>query len=99
MKIKQVLLITGLCSAFIPNVAFAAVNGLNIDSLINGVISTLIYGILGIIMASLGYKVVDLLTPGDLSKDIVEGKNQALATLASSMVLGICIIIAAVLVG
>lgn len=60
-----------------------------------GVVETIAYSILGIIMCVLAYKVVDWLTPGDMGKDIAQNKNLALAILAGSMILGICVIIAA----
>ena len=67
--------------------------------IVDGVLSTLLYGFIGIMMAALGFKVVDWLTPGDLKEQIAEHENRALAILCGSMVLGVCIIIAAVLVG
>ncbi len=65
----------------------------------DGVIATIIYSAIGIVMASISYKVVDVLTPGNLSKELTENKNVALAILAGSMILGICLIIAAAIAG
>jgi len=62
------------------------------------ILETLIYSILGIIMAVVGFKVVDWLTPGDLAEDVAHKENRALAILAGSMILGVCIIIASALV-
>lgn len=72
---------------------------LTAESLASGVLSTVVYGVMGVVMATLGFKVVDALTPGDLSHDIADGKNLPLALLASSMILGLCIIIAAAISG
>ncbi len=69
------------------------------ESLASGVLSTVVYGIMGVVMATLGFKVVDALTPGNLSHDIAEGKNLPLALLAAAMILGICIISAAAISG
>ena len=62
------------------------------------IIETIVYSIIGIIMAVIGFKVVDWLTPGDLAEDVAHKENRALAILAGAMILGVCIIIASVLV-
>lgn len=74
-----------------------AVIDLSPAGLATGIVSTVIYGAVGIVMAAVGYKVIDWLTPGSLREQIAEHENSALAILTGSMVLGICIIIAAVL--
>lgn len=61
----------------------------------DGIIATIIYSAIGIVMAAVSFKVVDVLTPGELSKELTENKNVALAILAGAMILGICLIIAA----
>jgi len=60
--------------------------------------STIVYSIVGIVMGVIGFKVVDWLTPGNLAEEVANKENRALAVLAGSMMLGVCIIIAAVLV-
>lgn len=64
-------------------------------SLEKGLLETLIFAVLGIVFCALGYKVVDWLIPGNMGKQISEDKNVAIAVVAASMILGICIIIAA----
>jgi uncharacterized membrane protein YjfL (UPF0719 family) len=59
----------------------------------------LVFAVAGIVMAILGYKLFDKFTPGDLHKEIVEKQNVAAAVIAAAVVLGICIIIAAAMVG
>jgi len=61
-------------------------------------ISTILYSIVGIVMGVIGFKVVDWLTPGDLAEEVANKENRALAVLAGSMMLGVCIIIASVLI-
>ncbi len=61
-------------------------------------LSTVVYSIVGIIMAVAGFKVVDWLTPGNLAEEVANKENRALAVLAGSMMLGVCIIIASVLI-
>jgi putative membrane protein len=59
----------------------------------------LVFALAGIVMAILGYKLFDKFTPGDLHKEIVEKQNVAAAVIAAAVVLGICIIIAASMIG
>lgn len=70
-----------------------------LSSLGAGIIATIVYSLVGIVMAVIGFKVVDWLTPGNLAEDVAHKENRALAILAGSMILGVCIIIASVLVG
>lgn len=64
-----------------------------------GVIATVLYSLIGIVMATIGFKVVDWLTPGNLADEVAHKGNRALAILAGSMILGVCIIIASAVVG
>jgi uncharacterized membrane protein YjfL (UPF0719 family) len=59
----------------------------------------LVFAVAGIVMAILGYKLFDKFTPGDLHKEIVEKQNVAAAVIGAAVVLGICIIIAAAMIG
>lgn len=60
--------------------------------------STILYSLVGIVMAVIGFKVVDWLTPGNLAEEVAHKENRALAVLAGSMMVGVCIIIASVLI-
>ena len=59
----------------------------------------LVFATVGIAIAILGYKLFDKFTPGDLHKEIVEKQNLAAGLIAAAVVLGICIIIAAAMIG
>ncbi len=63
------------------------------------IVSTLVFGVIGIVLAIVGFKVFDLLTPGKLDEEILQKQNIAAAILAGAFVLGICIIIAAAIHG
>jgi hypothetical protein len=54
-----------------------------------------IFGLLGIVLAIVGFKLFDWLTPGDLQKEVIENKNMAAAIVAGAVILGICHILAA----
>lgn len=58
-----------------------------------------IFSLLGIGLAVLGYKIFDFCTPGDLNKEIVENRNIAAALLGAAVIIGVCIVVAAAIVG
>ncbi len=64
------------------------------ESLQKGLLETVIFAVLGIVFCAIGYKVVDWLIPGNMGKQIADDKNIAIAIVAASMILGICIIVA-----
>lgn len=59
----------------------------------------ILFSAVGIIAAIAGYKLFDKCTPGDLHNEIVQHKNVAAAIVAGSVILGVCIIIAAAMLG
>jgi putative membrane protein len=59
----------------------------------------LLFAAVGIAAAVVGYKVFDKCTPGDLHKEIVDNRNVAAAIVAAAVILGICIIVAAAMLG
>jgi uncharacterized membrane protein YjfL (UPF0719 family) len=69
------------------------------QSLWQAIVYMLIFAFIGIAVAIAGYKIFDACTPGDLSKEILEHRNVAAAIVAAAFVLGVCIIIAAAMLG
>ena len=59
----------------------------------------LLFAVVGIVAAIVGNKVFDKCTPGDLNKEIVEHKNTAAAIIAGAVILGVCLSIAAAMIG
>lgn len=59
----------------------------------------LLFSLIGILVAIAGYKLFDKCTPGDLHGEIVKNKNVAAAIVAGSVILGLCLIVAAAMVG
>ena len=76
-----------------------AANGWHAQSLGQAVAYMLLFAVIGILAAIAGYKIFDKCTPGDLNKEILENKNVAAAIVAGSVILGVCIIIAAAMLG
>jgi len=58
-----------------------------------------LFGVFGVGLAVVGYKIFDFCTPGNLHKEIVENKNVAAAIVGAAVILGVCIIIAASILG
>jgi len=96
MKVIKTAIIATLLA---PSLALAAPTEVTGNHLTDGILSTVIYGAIGMLMALVGVKILDLLTPGHLTKQITEEKNQALATVVAAFIIGICIIIAAAIAG
>jgi uncharacterized membrane protein YjfL (UPF0719 family) len=61
--------------------------------------NSLVYSILGVIVFWVSFVIVDKFTPYDLWGEIVEKKNQPLATVVAAMCLGIALIVAAAIHG
>jgi uncharacterized membrane protein YjfL (UPF0719 family) len=59
----------------------------------------LVFAAIGIGVAIAGYKIFDKCTPGDLNKEILEHRNVAAAIVAGAVILGVCIIVAAAMLG
>ena len=57
--------------------------------------NSLVYSILGVVIFWISFIIIDKITPYDLWGEIVEKKNQPLATVVAAMCLGIALIVAA----
>ncbi len=64
-----------------------------------GMLNTLIYAGIGLIVFVVGFFVMDMLTPGKLWEEINSKQNQAVAIFAGFMGLGLAIIVAAAIHG
>ena len=64
-------------------------------TLTDALLSTVLFGLLGIVLAIVGFKLFDIVVKFDLEREICEKQNLAVAILCGFMVLGICLIIAA----
>jgi uncharacterized membrane protein YjfL (UPF0719 family) len=69
------------------------------QSLPEALLYMLIFAVVGISIAVVGYKLFDRCTPGDLHREIVENKNVAAAIVGAAVILGVCIIVAAAMLG
>ena len=51
----------------------------SLAGLAGGIVATVLYSLIGIVMATIGFKVVDWLTPGNLADEVAHKGNRALA--------------------
>lgn len=58
-------------------------------------IGSIVYSVIGIFLVALAFVIVDKITPYDLWKELIESRNQALATVVAAFVIAIAIIVAA----
>jgi uncharacterized membrane protein YjfL (UPF0719 family) len=70
-------------------------------SLLNPMVmaASVIYGLIGIALAIVGYKVFEMILPFDVTKELSEDDNPAVGVLMGAVVLGVCIIMAAAIHG
>ena len=65
------------------------------EKIIEGILSSAIYGILGIILMGLGFLIVRIVTPFSIKKEIEVDQNTSLGLIIAAVIIGISIIIAA----
>ena len=103
MKIRLVSsALTTLVAALVPSAYAAdpaAAAGWHAQSLGQALGYMILFSAVGIIAAIAGYKLFDKCTPGDLHNEIVQHKNVAAAIVAAAVILGVCIIVAAAMLG
>lgn len=63
------------------------------------VLNSLVYSVLGLVVFSLWFLIIDKLTPYDLWRELVKEKNLALAIVVGAVSIGLCLIIAAAVHG
>ena len=70
-----------------------------LDQLVNAVVATLIFSILGIMLFVIAFFLIVKITPFSVRKEIEEDHNTALAIVIGSVIIGIAIIVAAAVNG
>ena len=66
------------------------------NTLWEAALATVVFGLLGIGLAVIGFKIFDWVTPGHLEEEIVKKNNMAAALITAAFILGVCLIIARV---
>ena len=86
---------TGLAGRALAQASEAAPETSRLLHLMDGVIGTLVYGLIGILLVVVGYKVFSWILPFDVKKELEEDHNVAVGILLAALVLGICLVVAA----
>lgn len=60
---------------------------------------TALFALLGVVLAVIGYKLFDFATPGKLHHEILQNKNVAAAIVGAAVILGVCVLVAAAMLG
>jgi putative membrane protein len=94
----------GLAHSFkllLDNAAQAAPKpgGINTDALISGVVHTLVYVFIGLVVFLLAFFLITKITPFSIRKEIEEDQNTSLGIVIGSVIIGLSIIIAAAISG
>ena len=69
------------------------------SSLAEALLYTAIFSIAGTLLAIGGYKLFDYCTPGDLHNEIIKERNVAAAIVGAAVIVGVCIVVAAAIMG
>lgn len=58
-------------------------------------IGSVVYSVIGVILVMVAFVIIDKITPYDLWKELIENRNQPLATVVAAFCIAIAIIVAA----
>ena len=75
--------------------AMAAVIGAGRPPLLDQIVSTLVFGLVGVLLLIVGFKIFDLVIRHNIEHEIFENKNMAAAVLSGFIILGIALVVAA----
>jgi uncharacterized membrane protein YjfL (UPF0719 family) len=62
-------------------------------------IGSVVYSMIGLVLLIVGFVIVDKITPYDLWKELIENRNQPLATVVAAIAVAIAIIVGAAIHG
>lgn len=65
--------------------------GLNV--FLRDIVKSIIFGLVGILLAIIGYKLFDIITPFSLAKELSEDQNMAVGIVVGAIIIGISLVI------
>ena len=86
---------SGLASAADVAISAASPDSWHSKSLGSALGNMVVFGLVGVAVAIVGYKLFDIATPGNMHKEIVENRNVAAGIVGAAVIIGVCIIVAA----
>lgn len=94
---RKVLLLTSLLTLLFPSLVYAQDGApAAYDLSVTAFLSTVIYGLLGIILCVVGYFAFDRIAGLDIQRELVEDQNTAIGIMLGGAFIGIAIVVAAV---
>jgi putative membrane protein len=67
------------------------------ERLLQGFLGTLVFGVMGIVLTVMGFKIFDWISPKiDIQQELAEKQNLAVAIVCAAIILGIAYIVAGV---
>ena len=60
-----------------------------------GVLASIVYGLLGLLLLLIGYYIYELITPWSVKEELITHRNPAVAMVVASFIVGMAIVIAA----
>lgn len=87
------------CSTLLLFAQAATPAGWHDASLGGALFNTVVFAMVGIAVAIVGYKIFDWCTPGHLSDEIIKHRNVAAALIGAAIIIGSCIVVAAAIMG
>ena len=60
-----------------------------------GVLASIVYGLLGLILLLIGYYVYELVTPWSVKEELITHRNPAVAMVVAAFIVGMAVVIAA----
>lgn len=67
------------------------------SGLVYGIVDTVIYSLVGIILMGLGFLLINLFTPFSVKKEIEDDQNVSLGIIIGAVIIGISIIVGSVI--
>jgi len=97
---RKLLVLVPLTTFLLPAIAYAqdgsAAGGSGLDLM--NIVSTILFGLIGIALCVAGYFTFDKLAGLDLQRELVEDQNVAIGIMLAGVFIGIAIVVGAVMV-
>ena len=93
------MLLLAAPSLMAADVATPSPTSWHAQTLLQAIGNVFVFAIIGVFVAIVGFKIFDKCTPGHLGREIIEHRNMAAAIIGAAVILGVCIIVAAAIMG
>lgn len=95
---RKILALLLIANFLLPGIAHAQEDPGAADLTILNIASTLVFGVIGILLCVIGYFAFDRIAGLDLQRELVEDQNIAIGIMLAGAFIGIAIVIGAVMI-